>query len=505
MARVTRNPFTGRTARTSEDGAQVESTRKAGAGLPLALYIVKYFACAIVLIAAVWVLSFAALSASMNAGAVYPANWGAANAERTAADLQARGSFDARSVPTAYRYALFGENGDLLETDMEGAMLEHARDLGAGGAATTETEVSGSAGATYASFGLPDGTSCVLGSAYLPQFVSPELRDALPNPQNLMLAAGAAGSLVAVALVAWRAGRSIARKMAPLTDAAERISREDLDFSVETGGVREVNEVLAAMDRMRASLKESLEARWDAERRQRDQVAALAHDLKTPLTVVRANAEYVCEEASALAEPGSALDRAALRDLADAAADAAAGSERLDAYVRLLIETSRGPSLSGGTPAAVGAGELVAAVEAEAGPLARAAGVGLEVSVEDGVLPLHADAPLDGLARAVVNVVSNAVEHAAARVLVAVRRAGGFLEFEVSDDGEGFSPEALERGCERFFRGDSSRRAGHYGLGLYSASETLRSCGGEIELSNGAGEKGSLPGARVIIRVPARA
>ena len=195
--------------------------------------------------------------------------------------LQEKGSLDPRSVPTAYRYALFAADGALLAADMDGAMLEHARELAADDAAATETEVTGSAGATYASFELADGTVCVLGSDYLPQFTSPSLRDALPNPQNIMLAAGALGSLAAVALAARRAGRAISRKMAPLAAAAERVSQQDLDFSVEPGGVREVDEVLSAMDRMRSSLKESLEARWDVERRQRDQVAALAHDLKT--------------------------------------------------------------------------------------------------------------------------------------------------------------------------------------------------------------------------------
>lgn len=326
-------------------------------GVPLSLLIAKYFAYAFVLICAVWVASFTALSASMNAGAVYPANWGAAHAGETAKALQGKGPLDPQSIPIAYRYALFAAGGELLAADMDGAMLERARELAADGEAAAETEVTGSAGATYASFGLSDGTFCVLGSDYMPQFASPSLRDSLPNPQNIMLAAGALGSLAAAALVARRAGRSISRKMAPLTDAAERVSRQDLDFSVEPGGVREVNEVLSAMDGMRSSLKESLEARWDAERRQRDQVAALAHDLKTPLTVMRANADYIAEEASSLASGG-------LGDISGAAADIAAAAERLDSYVGLLIGVS-----SGGAAPSEGrrsdAGEVAAAVEAD--------------------------------------------------------------------------------------------------------------------------------------------
>ena len=58
----------------------------------------------------------------------------------------------------------------------------------------------------------------------------------------------------------------------------------------------------------------------------------------------------------------------------------------------------------------------------------------------------------------------------------------------VTDDGPGFSPAALEHGCERLFTDDSARstRDGeqHYGLGLYTASETVRAHGGDLVLAN---------------------
>lgn len=483
-------------------------TRRAK-GVPLSLLIVKYFAYAFVLICAAWVVSFTALSASMNAGAVYPANWGAAHAGETAKALQGVAPLDPQSIPTAYHYALFAADGELLAADMDGTMLEHARELAADGEAAAETEVTGSAGATYASFRLSDGTFCVLGSDYLPQFASPSLRDSLPNPQNIMLAAGALGSLAAVALVARRAGRVISRKMEPLTDAAERVSRQDLDFSVEPDNVREVNEVLSAMDGMRSSLKESLEARWDAERRQRDQVAALAHDLKTPLTVMRANADYLVEEAASLAASGASLGVDKLGDLSDAAADIAAAVERLDSYVGLLIGVSKGDaaSLEGDGVASKDGGadadELAAAVEADARALSHAKGIALLVSGADDVAGLKVAGDIGELSRAVMNVVSNAVDHASNRVSVLLRAEGSFLEIEVTDDGRGFSPEALERGCERFFQGDASRSGGHHGLGLYIAAKTMRDNGGDVRLSNIVDGVGAVHGARVVLRVSA--
>ena len=83
---------------------------------------------------------------------------------------------------------------------------------------------------------------------------------------------------------------------------------------------------------------------------------------------------------------------------------------------------------------------------------------------------------------------ANAAEHARSRVAVSCDVAGGHLVIEVSDDGPGFSPAALERGCERLFTDDSSRssRDGgrHYGLGLHAASEAASAHGGSVSLAN---------------------
>lgn len=83
---------------------------------------------------------------------------------------------------------------------------------------------------------------------------------------------------------------------------------------------------------------------------------------------------------------------------------------------------------------------------------------------------------------------ANAAEHARSRVAVSCDVAGGYLVIEVADDGPGFSPAALERGCERLFTDDSSRssRDGgrHYGLGLHVASEAASAHGGSVSLAN---------------------
>lgn len=330
--------------------------------MPLSFVIARYFAYAFAAVATAWLASFMALSAAINAGFVCEASWGPANAREVAEGLARDGVCGQRDVPTAYRYLILNKDGYVLMTDLEGTRLEDATEMARAALAadpgTVEIEGGGS-GLTYAAFPLKGGGACALVSEYLPQWVSRDLAGLLPNPQSLMLVGAAAGSALALALVARRASRVISRKMAPLAEAAGRVGAGELDFAVGSTNVREVNDVLAAMDAMRASLAESLEARWAAERGQREQVASLAHDLKTPLTVLRANADFVAEE----------LEGEKDADLAAAARDIAGGVERLDGYVRLLIEASRG---SGGAERApMRPAELCEQVLAEAAQITR--------------------------------------------------------------------------------------------------------------------------------------
>ena len=466
---------------------------RARRGMPLAFVIARYFAYAFAAVALAWLLAFMALSAAINAGLVYEASWGPANVREVVARLAAEKDLGPADIPTAYRYLVVDETGKALTTDLEGTRLEDATTAARAALAAEPGSVEidgGGSGLTYAAFPLADGGACALVSEYLPQWAAREAAETLPNPQNLMLAAGAAGSALALALMARRASRVISRKMAPLTEAAARIGREELDFSMGRTNVREMNDVLDAMDAMRASLATSLEARWQAERRQREQVASLAHDLKTPLTVLRANADFVAEE----------LESEKDADLAAAARDISDGAERLDGYVRLLIEASRGSDASAKAPTRPA--ELCDQVVAEAAPVARAHGVKLVADVDPAVADAP-EVPLDrtALARAAANLVANAAEHARSRVALSCSIANEVLVIEVADDGPGFSPAALEHGCERLFTDDASRAARdgeqHHGLGLYVAAEAAHAHGGTVHLANGA--KG---GAVATIAIP---
>ncbi|WP_422857711.1 hypothetical protein, partial [Collinsella aerofaciens] len=130
--------------------------------------------------------------------------------------------------------------------------------------------------------------------------------------------------------------------------------------------------------------------------------------------MLRANADFVAEE----------LEDEKDADLAAAARDIAGSVERLDGYVRLLIEASRGSGGAERVP--MRPAELCEQVLAEAAQIARARGVTLDAATGPAVAGAP-EAPLDrtALARAAANLVANAAEHARSHVAVSCDVAGG--------------------------------------------------------------------------------
>lgn len=542
--------------------------------MPLWLVVVRYFIYCIVAMGALALALIMGFSILMNMEVVYPANYGANHVDETLDRISSQKEFDASAIPSAYWYAHISANGEVLATDMSErqlsvatALVQQEQDLGVAEPASDYD--------LYTAIQpqrLADGSWCALGYELAPQFTSRELRDALPNPQNMLVALAALLGVAILIAFAVRASRIITRKMQPLVDAASSIGRQELDFTVGTSNVRQINDILGAMENMRASLAASLEAQWRAEEAQRTQVAALAHDLKTPLTVVEANADYLAEDERLEADA---------REAADAVAG---GARRLNAAVQAVIEAARG-QVAQPRLASMNARAFANDLARQAEELARAAGAHMATAIA-----MQPDAALDAdrtqLERAVMNLVANAVEHSPAGGTVRVSfeikepvaknanvgnaepgktdnldkgnasdknaqaaahcdtRASQCLCITVEDEGPGFSPAALEHGCERFFRDDEARsQAGtpaadghgsdisrdphagrnsadaqsrvsralaphasspHYGIGLATASDIARAHGGTLALENRTDRSGRIAGARATLCIPMR-
>ena len=287
-------------------------------------------------------------------------------------------------------------------------------------------------------------------------------------------------SLLAVGFSLYGAA-PLARRVDQLRRGTARLAGGDLDAKVLVEGRDELAKLAEDFNRMAQDLAEAAAREREAERARRDLIAAVSHDLRTPLASTRALIEAVSD--GVVEDPGTQA-----RYLASARSEL----EKLGRLVDDLFELSR-----------IDAGALrLNLEEASLRDLisdtlsgfrhqAESKGVRLVGEVSDGVDPVLANPPR--LQRVLYNLVSNALRHTPADGTIVLRAEPQetLVRVEVSDTGEGIMPEDLPRVFERSFRGERSRtRVGtgdSAGLGLAIARGLIEAHGGEISVESRPG------------------
>lgn len=276
-------------------------------------------------------------------------------------------------------------------------------------------------------------------------------RDLLsPWQARVLLALGA--SLLLLAPLVWWMARRLTRPIRLFAEAAERLGADPEAAPLPASGPAEVRTAIEAFNDMQASLKGHM--------RQRTQtVAAIAHDLRTPLTRLRFRAEQA---------PAGVRDRMA------------ADIEEMDALIGQAMAYVRGEAPAQRREAF----DLSALVADVAGGFAE---TGAAI-VLTPTAPLMVEGDPAGLRRALANLIGNAVKFAGAAE-VSAGRVDDRAVVSVSDRGPGVADEALELLFEPFRRGEGSRSrdTGGAGLGLTVARQAARASGGDVTLANRAG------------------
>jgi signal transduction histidine kinase len=273
----------------------------------------------------------------------------------------------------------------------------------------------------------------------------------------LAVSSAAASAAVGAGLLL---GRSIARRIERLRDAAREFARGDLSSRTPVEGPAELTELAASFNDMASRLSELFDSRSEL-------VAWASHDLRTPITSLKAMLEAVedgvarpDELVPALRTQVHTLERL-VEDLFEVATMdmGALTLELQDVEVSELVRS------------------CVAGLQAEA----DAAGVRLEAATNG---PAHAHCAPEKIERVLRNLLSNALRHTPARgaVTVAVAAEDGHVQVIVEDTGDGLSADAQQRMFDRFWRGDPARTRGQAGagLGLTIARGLVNAHGGRI-------------------------
>jgi len=273
------------------------------------------------------------------------------------------------------------------------------------------------------------------------------------------------GFVFLVVVAAFGGLRRMTRPVGGLVEAARRIEAGDYSVRVPESGPQDLRSVARAFNSMSARLKASDEQR-------RGFLADVAHELRTPLSVIRGHAEAIADGVY----PGDATHMAPILD-------ATQTLDRLVEDLRTLVLTDAGTLVLQKEPTDLGA--LAAETVDSFRVQAEAAGIALSTDVPDDPPPIEID---PGRIRGVVgNLISNAIRHtpAGGSVTVGVHASDSGMVITVTDSGEGISPELLPHIFERFVKGAGSSGSG---LGLAIVHDIVSAHGGKVEVESKAGE-----------------
>lgn len=326
---------------------------------------------------------------------------------------------------------------------------------------------------------------CVLRYYIESRFTAPWLPESFPSPEVITLVWVGFNALLVIVFLTSRFAKAVRLQISPLAEATENISKQNLDFDISHSNIAEIEDVLAAFSDMKESLKESLDHQWRSAQAQKEQIAALAHDIKTPLTVVRGNTELLEETELTVNQ----------KRYAEYISN---GCEQIQRYMQMLIDVTKSWEDHPLSMESFSLSSLLNDVGDQTAGLAAIHQVVLHWGNTKDIT-IYADHSL--LSRALVNVISNAIEHSphGGNVFIEVIRPDNLISFVVTDEGRGFTAQALKHATDQFFMDDSSRSSkSHYGIGLYMTASIVQKHGGKIILEN-VTENG---GARVTIQIP---
>jgi signal transduction histidine kinase len=297
--------------------------------------------------------------------------------------------------------------------------------------------------------------------------------------------------LLFAAVIAARAAQlllgGVTHDVSAIRAGLHALERGERDIQIEARSGRELEDLARTANRMIAALTAEERARDTADAARRQVIAAVSHDLRTPLSALQLLTQALEDE---LVDPATARRYvhtmgAHVRTL---------GTLIDDLFELSCLDAGEVVWSTGSVDLAALVGEACELVR----PATEAAGVALQTDLPADLAAAHANP--DKLRRVLLNLLQNAIHHTPPDGSVAIRAAAadGTVEIEVADTGAGIAPEDRPHVFEPFYRGggDAARTRPGSGLGLAISRAIVEAHGGRIWLAEEPG------GTRVRFTLP---
>jgi len=412
-------------------------------------------------------------------GFIYPLNKVSAEIENERASLQSVDPITENDIPPLCEYVLFTKEGNY-----KGGSVSQEEAASIWETCIKENKTS----SKHYLYALVSRNSEILILRYrmTAQFSNPLLHRIFPSVDWILIAVTILEILFLLIALSYLFGKHLGNKMDKLLTVVRKIEQQDLNFGVEKSRIYEIDLTLDALDHMKQALQKSLADQWQADKMRQEQISALAHDLKTPLTIIRGNTELL-------------YDTDLTAEQLECAGYITDSYEQMQNYIKTLIDISTASTGYQLRKEIFDLSSYLKQIKASIDALCRTKGITLKMDVASIPSQLTADKAL--LGRAILNVVNNALDYSpqGGTLYVDVRERASLVEISITDEGTGFSKEALLHAQEQFYMADLSRGSSqHFGMGLYITDSIVKQHGGRLIIDNSS-ETG---GAKVTLKFP---
>lgn len=406
-------------------------------------------------------------SLSYRFGVVIPANQVESDLSAVRSDIETSKVFNPNVLPDGTRYVFLTRDFKLKKSNMPVNLQEES---------LLNYQFKNAHGGIYGyfqSFERSDGI-VIVNYQLSPRYRNAWMNQHFPNADLMMIGSMMVSILLIFVILTFFYANKLRLQLRPILRATEKIAEQDLEFQTSRSTIKEFNQVLSGLDHMRVALRESLMENWKAEQDKQNQISALTHDLKTPLTVAHGNAELLAM---------TPLDE----EQTDLLEHFQKGIAQVDSYVQELSELNKTSFKKTLTLGEVSVKDFVEDIYDQSLSLAQTKQINVAFDKKDIKKEIigHWDRSL--LNRAFMNIISNAVEHtpSGSQLLLTARVEEDEFKFICLDSGPGFSLESLEKATQLFYQEDKSRQSrNHSGLGLTIANDIVRLHHGSLSLEN---------------------
>lgn len=425
------------------------------------------------------VIPFGALLLSVTLGGVTYANYSEQMTKKLVPIIASTPNLSEVNLPSACKYLRLDKHYQIIESTLEDEELEQALKFAISG----ETEENLNKQYILVT---RDNEYVILQYYIGSQFTNDWMNEHLPSPEILLYIIIGTNCISISFLLTTRFSRNLRLQLAPLFNATEEVSKQNLDFEVGHSKIKEFEDLLLSFAEMKTNLRVSLEQQWKTEQVQKEQIAALAHDIKTPLTIIQGNTDLLSD--TILDSEQKLYVNYILES-----------SIQMQEYIKTMIDISRAAVGYQLNIEKVNTYDYIDGIRAKMKLLCLSNKIKLKLDLSS--VPKLMQIDKMQMERAIMNVVNNALYYSkeGGTIYCDIWSEDNYLFISITDEGVGFTREALQHAQERFFMDDNSRSSRmHFGMGLYITSSIVKQHGGKIILENSL----QTYGARVIIKIP---